>query len=138
MQYTIKKQIMALCCTGTLLFLLFGPSYVAADDGLVSCRYLKASGNEIQLQINVSSPPPATIIVIQNIPAGSVIKNSTPEIKKLNSKKGIAKWLFRKIKAGSFLIKMSLDQPLKPGQLTGQIQYKNPKTGMTIKMDIAP
>jgi hypothetical protein len=134
----IKKQLIALKCIVALLFLLFLPTHVTADKGIVTCRYLKASGNVIKLQINVSTPPPATIIVIQKIPAGSTIKKSTPEIKKLNNKKRIAKWLFRKIKPGSFIIEMVLDHPVQPEQLTGQIRYKNPETGMTITMEIAP
>ena len=126
----IKKQIIALSWIGAIVLLLFLPTYVAADIGLVSCNYLKASGNKIKLQINVSSPPPATI------PAGSTIKKSTPQVKKLNKTKGIAKWLFREIKPGTIMIEMTLDNPVQPGQLTGQIRYKNPETGMTIKMEI--
>ncbi|HIJ78016.1 MAG: hypothetical protein OEY01_01750 [Desulfobulbaceae bacterium] len=135
---SIKKQLMVSGCFITFLLALLAAAEVTANDDLVTCRYLKATGHDIQLQINVAAPPPATIIVIQNIPAGITIKNSSPKINKLNNSKGRAKWLLKAIKPGSVLVEMSLDTPIKAGQLSGEIRYKNPATGMTVTMEIAP
>lgn len=105
---------------------------------LVTCKYLKSSGNEIQLEVRVGSPPPASLIITQNIPAGIDILSSSPEINKFNKKQGEAKWLLKGISPGSLILSLNLSPPIGPGQISGELRYKNPIDGSMVQMPIRP
>ena len=120
-----------------LLALLFLPGSAFSKE-LVACRYLKSHGQNIQLEIQVHAPPPASLIVIQRIPAGITIEQTSPSLKKYNKQRGVAKWLFKGIKPGTFLVAMKLDKPIGAGAIRGEIRYMDPTTGAMVKMPILP
>ena len=127
---------------GTLsLLLLLGfillPTSAFAKDA-VACRYLQSQGQNIQLEVSVQSPPPASLIVIQRLPAGIAITEASPPTKKYNEKSGEAKWLFKSVKPGTFVIGMTLDKPIGAGTIRGEIRYMDPVTGEMIRMPVIP
>lgn len=107
-------------------------------EGLVSCRYLKASGKEIVLELDVKKPVPSMVIVMQKIPQGTTVINASPNFKKYNKASGEVKWLLTDIKPGRILIAMNLDKPASSGNVNGEIRYKDPITAATVLMAITP
>lgn len=122
-----------------VLFLLTMINPVAGQTAeLVMCRYLKASGNEITLELQIGSPPPASLIVTQNLPGDIEIVSSSPPIKKLSKNQGEAKWLLTGLSPGSVVLVLTLNAPVAPGQISGEIRYKNPSSGAMVQMPIRP
>lgn len=127
--------------SGYLLFiflLIFMTPLASQGAELVSCRYLESSGNKILLEMSIGTPPPASLIIIQNIPTGVDIISSSPQIKKFNKKQGEAKWLLKDVGAGNMTLTLTLSSPIGPGQISGEIRYKNPVNGSMIQMPIRP
>lgn len=126
----------------TSLFLLFLLTMLKPLPGeaaeLVRCRYLKASGTEITLELQIGSPPPASLIVIQNFPSDVEIVSSSPPIKKLSKNQGEAKWLLTGLSPGNVVLVLTLNAPVAPGQITGEIRYKNPISGSMVQLPIRP
>ncbi len=115
-------------CVGLLGCFAVMPSMARAE-GIVSCKYLKAEGRNIELQLEVTGPAPVTIIVLQYLPAGVKILNSKPAMKKYNHKKGVAKWLLKNVRPGKMRVRMKFDKALKPGKIKGELRYRVPGSG---------
>ena len=114
-----------------------GMDVVHADD-LITCRYLSSRGQNILLELNVGSPAPSMIIFIQKVPAETDIIKSSPKFKKYDKTRGQAKWLLTGVKPGRIKMAMTLSKPIKSGQLSGEIRYKNPLTGKMVTMSVMP
>ena len=99
---------------------------------LVMGRYLRSEGKEIQLELDVQPPTPASVIVVQYLPKGIGIMSSSPKPMKFNQKKGVAKWLLKGVEPGKRLVTMQLDRPLRSGEVSGEVRYKHPATGKMI------
>lgn len=111
---------------------------ISKASGLVDCKYIKSQGKEIKITVDIASPPPATVIIIQNLPTGVSISQSSPPVKKFNSKKGEAKWLLKGVKPGTMIMAMRLNQPVKSNEISGEVRYMDPTTGAMIKMPFRP
>ncbi len=121
-----------------LLSVLPPEASARTDRELVDCRYLKASGTEIALQISVGSPPPSTLIITQKVPAGSTIAAASPMYNKYNAQRGEAKWLLKGVNPGVFVLSIRLEQPVQSGEIGGEISYKNPASGQMVSMSVRP
>ena len=119
-----------------MLFILNVDSVWAKD--LISCRYVKASGQNVVLELNIENPVPAMVIVMQKIPKGTSVINATPNFKKYNRASGEIKWLLASLKPGHMLVTMNLSKSVHKGDVTGEIHYKSPTTGTTVRMAIVP
>lgn len=105
---------------------------------LVTCRYLAASGTRIEIELNVGAPPPATLIVMQNLPPDvSVVETSQP-VKKFSQRPGEAKWLLMGIRPGITLLGFTLNKAIRPGQISGEMLYNAPDSGVMVRMPFSP
>ena len=93
----------------------------------INAHYTSAQGTTVTLQLDITSPPPKTIIVIQNIPPESEIIRSTPPHK--SYKHGEIKWLIKKPAAGNLSIQLHLKNPVQPGSVSAMIRYLDAKNG---------
>lgn len=114
----------------TFPFLLLGLLFLSVPGQLkaaplVSAHYTQSAGQEIMIEISIHEPPPATLIVIQNLPAEVTITQSQPEIKSVNSNKGEAKWLFTGVKTGNLALRLALDRPIESKEISGEIRYRD-------------
>ena len=107
---------------------------MAGDAGVVTCKYLKAGGSVIELELQVAGTKPVTVIVHQYLPDGVKIVASKPPMKKYNQQKGQAKWLLKNIFPGRKIVRMELDKEVKPGEISGEIRYRAPESGAMKKM----
>ncbi|MDL1959606.1 MAG: hypothetical protein LWX01_08620 [Deltaproteobacteria bacterium] len=121
---------------GTLLLAIF-PMKVYAGD-LVSARYITSEGQKIVMELEIQSPAPNTVIVIQHLPKGTDIKQSHPPFDKYNPKHGEAKWLLKKVKPGTLRISMEIAGSVRSGEVKGEIRYKNPSTGTMSRIYVSP
>jgi hypothetical protein len=121
-----------------LLALLITLPVAAAWSGeqLISCRYLKAHGQDIRLELAIGSPSPATVIVTQHLPADIIIEQAQPAVNRFDQQRGEAKWLLSGIGSGRLSIEMRLSKPVRAGELRGQIHYKHPVTGAMVVENI--
>ncbi|MCD6389827.1 MAG: hypothetical protein J7L69_10490 [Desulfobulbaceae bacterium] len=108
----------------------------AVAEGLISCKYLKGSGSKIELQLDISSPPPPTIIILQYLPAGVEILKSRPKMKKYNKERGQARWLLKDVRPGSMTVMMELNKAVDKGTIKGELRYRNPESGSMETMEI--
>ena len=130
-----RTFLVFLLATG--FFLLQLSSNGMADE-LVSCRYQQATGKKISLRLDIGSPPPSMLILIQRVPKGITINKATPPVKKYNPRKGEAKWLLKGLQPGAMLFTMDLDGEVSADQISGEIRYKNPAGGKMKVMTIKP
>ncbi len=110
----------------------------ALAEDLVSCRYLQSAGSEIVLEVEVLAPPPPTLIVVQHLPPGTPIGKASPRYKRYDRASGEAKWLLKGIRAGRLIMSLQLEQPLAAGAISGEIRYKDPRTGGMVTMRMSP
>ncbi len=122
----------------TMLLMLLAPTSALAENDLVTCRYLQSSGNNIELEIGISSPPPTSLILVQMVPKGTHIMSSSPDFKKFNPQNGETKWHIKKVEPGSFVVAMQVDKPVPAGRMRGEIRYKDPRSGSMVKMPVMP
>ncbi|MDF1578577.1 MAG: hypothetical protein RQ753_08730 [Desulfurivibrionaceae bacterium] len=107
-----------------LLAALLAIPFPAGAGELVSGRYLQGTGKEIEIELEINSPPPL-LIVIQNLPRGAVVLGSDPELKTYDPAEGVAKWLLGKVKAGKMRIAFQLDRPVAKGALRGELRFRD-------------
>ena len=92
----------------------------------VSARYSQPRGTNISWHIKIPSPPPAAVIVIQSIPTGTVIKESSPAYSSYDPTTGTAKWLLTNVLPGQINMTMELDTPIrKKGEIHGKIIFQD-------------
>ena len=123
---------------GMLICSLISAAAARGQEKLVSCRYLKAQGQTIQLELSIGRPAPTTVIVIQNLPPGAAIVSASPPVKRFDAASGEAKWLLKGLTSGQRLLEMKLSTPIQARELRGQIRYKHPATGAMVAEHIAP
>lgn len=121
-----------------LFFSLYAAPTLLDARELVTCRYLTASGTTIQLEISVGTPPPATLIVIQQLPPGVNVVGSSPAVKKFSQKDGEAKWLIMGLRTGTTILAMTLDTPVSAGQLSGEMRYNDAVSGELMRLPFTP
>ena len=114
------------------------PMPLYAGEALISGQYLSSAGQDIQLRITVASPAPTTLIVIQNLPAGTVIETAAPAFHQYDAGKGEVKWLLTKVSPGSYLLSLHLSRPVASGGISGEIRYKEPASGRLTNLPVRP
>lgn len=121
-----------------LLLLVALPTHLCAGDVLVKGQYLSAAGQDIQLLITVGSPAPTTLIVIQNLPPGTVVDSASPAFNQYDAGKGEVKWLLTHVNPGRYTVNLHLQHPVASGHISGDIRYKDPGSGRMINLRVRP
>jgi hypothetical protein len=114
------RLLIAVVLTGFLL----DPSPAGAEK-LVSGRYLQGAGERIAIELEIGSPPPALVIVIQNLPQGVKVTDSKPKLKTYDPASGVAKWLLNKPNPGKMTVSFELDRPLAKGEVEGELRFRD-------------
>jgi len=134
----IHPRTQSLLLLTLLIFLLPPMPLLYAGEALVSGRYLNGAGQDIQLQITVASPAPSTLIVIQKLPAGTVIEAATPAFHQYDAGKGEGKWLLTQIRPGRHVLSLRLAHPAAAGAISGEIRYMDPSSGRLTNLSFRP
>lgn len=136
MRHLARRHPMFLAALAALLCWQVAAPSLAKEP--VSCRYLVANGNRIELEVTVSAPPPATLIITQSLPPDVSVVSTTPPVKKFSQRPGEAKWLIMGSGPGTTVIGMNLSKPVRANQIGGEMIYNDPATGAPVRMPIAP
>ena len=135
--YQKKFGRLVLVLLAMLSFFLLPGGVVLAGE-LVSCRYQQAEGKNVSLTLEIGSPPPAMLILVQWIPKGISIIRATPPVKKYDPRTGEAKWLLKQFSPGPMLFSVDLDGEVSADRIHGEIRYKDPDNGKMQVMAIKP
>ena len=99
---------------------------LAADaENLVSGHYLKGEGQEIKIELKISSPAPPLVIVVQHLPKGVKVVAAEPELQKYMPNKVVAKWLLHKVAPGKMTVSLQLDRSVEKGEISGEIRCRD-------------
>ena len=112
------------------LLLVLLPGVGPALAANVSGRYLDGGTSDIRLQLTVGRPAPTAFIVIQKIPRGTELLSATPP--PASGAGPVVKWLFKRPRPGSFLVRMQFSGPLSVRQMEGTISYRHPGNGTPV------
>lgn len=118
---------MGFCRLGLVILIagiLICPSSAEAEN-LVSGHYLKGQGQEIKIELKISSPAPPLVIVSQHLPQGVKVVAASPELTKYKPSKGVAKWLLRKVAPGKMTLSLQLDRSVEKGEINGEIRCRD-------------
>jgi len=118
---------------GFLLFVL-----PAAANQLVEVYHHQDKEGKARLELNISEPVPASIIISLNLPPQFDVLDSTPPVKKHSKKDNEVKWLLKDLQPGRHVITYLLSSPLPPEQFECIVQYRDPRTGQMISQQINP
>ncbi len=131
---TVVSFFRIMLVLGTMLAHLY-PLPTAATE--IKAHYTRAEGKTITLNLAIASPPPNSIIVIQNLPPGSLLIRSTPPHKSYKKKPGKIKWLIKNPAAGNMNIQLQLKNPVPAGAVSAMVRYLDANTG-TFKTEVVP
>ena len=115
--------------------LLLSQTNASADELITATQPMQENGGVI-LQLAVSEPPPASIIVSLSLLPPVEILNASPAAKKYNAEKNKAKWLLKDLKPGSYAIHYQLSMPVSPAQVDCAVQYRDPRNGEMISKKV--
>lgn len=122
-----------------LLFVVWAVAPVTAGSSdTVSGNYTSSAGRDILVQIEVGTPAPSTVIIIQSLPPGTEIEQSSPELTMYNPERGEAKWLLENVGPGRHSLSLRLKEPVASGAVAGEIRFRDPATGAMVKKGIRP
>lgn len=119
------------CLLAGIFFILFFFLSISSLDarGGVNGKYLHSRGQEIVLELSIGTPAPASLILKQQLPAGTRIIHADPPVKKYTPKNGKARWLFTDLKPGIMIIRLQLAESLHGKPPAAEIRCKDPETG---------
>ncbi len=135
-----KRLSMALLLhLGMSTLILLSTLFVSAtawSQELITANYETKDGRNILLTINISPHGPNNIIVIQKLPPGVDLIETSPMYRKFNAKKREVKWLLKGARPGRFTIKMTISNRITLEKLRGEIRYRDPEKGTIISYPI--
>jgi hypothetical protein len=120
-----------------LLAFLLSPLTAAAANQLVEVYHHQDMEGKARLELNISEPVPASIIISLNLPPQFAILEAAPPVKKHSKKDNEVKWLLKDLQPGRHQITYRLSSPLPPEQFECIVQYRDPRTGEMVSRKIS-
>lgn len=134
---TGRKNLSAFLACFILVFAALFPSVNQAAPASLTARYRQAEGTGLTVEINIGSPPPSSLILVQRLPPGIRLLSASPAANNVNTEKGEVKWLLHSIPPGSLLVEMTLDRAVAADEISAEIRYKPPEGGEMITQPVA-
>jgi len=134
----MKKMLAAIYPFSFLLaviLLFITQTGVASAESVTATHVIQGEGN-VMLQLAVSDPPPASIIISLHLTPPVEILHANPPFTKYDSQKNEAKWLLKDVKAGTHEISYRLSPPFSSDQVDCDIRYRDPRTGAMITQKV--
>ena len=130
------ETILFLFAVWCMMYLMFAAPVQAIEP--VSGQYRSSFDTAVQLDLQVGYPPPASIIIEQYFPVGLQIISAEPALHKFSDTRGVAKWLLKGVKPGSYTISLQFDRPVQSSIFHAIIRYRNPQRGSFVEYRITP
>jgi len=112
-----------------LVPVFFFSTVLSAHAAVVSARVYQENGTTTFIEIKLSKPAPATLIVEMRMPQGSRIIETSPKFSKQNKKNHSVKWLVKNVKTGASTIKIVTQADLDLGSSHVLIRYRDSDDG---------
>lgn len=120
---TKKLHLSLLVGAFLVLSMFMAPSMIEAASS-ITARYSQSSGSQLMVEINIGTPPPASVILIQRFPSGTRMLNSKPKASNYNANKSRAKWLLRNLSPGKSTVRVTLDREVQADEVSAEIRFK--------------
>lgn len=102
----------------------------------IAGRY-KLKGTEIVHTITIPQQRPAAVIVVQYLPPGTEILQTTPQHSSYDGATGTLKWLFIDAQPGPLQLRISLSRPVASHDIRAEVLFKD-QSGTSSTYTIAP
>ena len=102
----------------------------------IAGRY-KLKGAEIVHTITIPAQRPAAVIVVQYLPPGTEILQTTPQYSSYDGATGTLKWLFIDAQPGPLQLRVTLARPVDSRDIHAEVLFKD-QTGASSTYTIAP
>lgn len=119
-----------------MLFLLHTASVAAAPPA--SARYQSVSGKTVVFVVEIGSPAPSSVIIQHMHPARRTLVGSSPRADKVNSARGVCKWLIKNSRSGIYPFRMTFDAPVSGKDIRLTLRYRNPSTKTFEEVSVRP
>jgi len=120
-----------------LFFMIFFTWTTLHAGSHVSGKFSSASGTNIVLNLTIRSPAPSALIVEKYFSNGNKVISTSPNARKIDTKSGSVKWLFKKANNGDYVLSTGLSSALK-GTVYAIVRYREPNGGKMIEFRINP
>ncbi|HEJ83256.1 MAG TPA: hypothetical protein ENO25_01690 [Desulfobacteraceae bacterium] len=95
----------------------------------ISAGYVQARGTQLAIEITTGSNPPASAILVQQLPPGVRILASQPGFSNYDARRNQAKWLLRQLSPGKSTVTMTLDRAVSANEISAEIRFKPQQGG---------
>jgi len=102
----------------------------------VHSKYVHGSGNAVTLQVSVPRPAPTALLFTQKVQGGQRLVSARPAPVGGKLSGSTLKWLFKRPRPGALSIHMQFAKPVRPGQLQGFLNYRDPATGSRVHLQV--
>jgi hypothetical protein len=121
-----KLAVITALLISTAFLIYFSHPADTPEQQVISARYSQPRGTDIRWHILIPDPPPAVVMMIQRIPPGTTVLNSSPTYHSYDRETGTVKWLLSNVKPGKISMKMELDTPIrKKGEIGGEFIFED-------------
>lgn len=123
---TLKNVTLSIVITlASVIFLLSSVLISRAEP--VTARLYQSGGTVTFIELSLTPPAPATLIVEMKLPSGVEIVKSVPPVSKQT--KNTIKWLLKNIKDSSYTVQLETGAKLDLGASQVKIRYRNRDSG---------
>ncbi len=118
----------------TVVLLAACLAFAAAEP--INARFSKCSGRTIQVELNVTTAVPGSVILTLTLPRGTRLTAAEPPHNKYNKGKNQAKWLLMGLSPGRHHINIQVSNNIDESGIKAQIRYINSATGRLSVIDV--
>ncbi len=130
-----KRILQCILCVVSVVF-WYG---IGIAQHIVEAKYNEPRGLVISWQVDIPSPAPSAVIVLQYIPVGTKVVAASPPLQSHDIQSGLVKWLLAKTSPGSITMSMTLDKPIqKKGEIHGKIIFQEQRERASESIFMAP
>lgn len=129
---TSRRRVYTTFC-GFLFILVFLLTTNGYADG-VTARLFQDQPNTAIVEISLSRPAPANLIVEVFLPRGLTVTAGQPKPAKIERKKGSVRWLLKDTGPGTVHLRLVANRSVRLSECTALVRYRQPGSGTLIEI----
>jgi len=129
---TSRREPYTIFCSA--LFALVCLLATAGQAAAVSAHLFQDQPNTAVVEISLSRPAPANLIVEVFLPRGLTVTAGQPKPAKIDQKKGSVRWLLKDPGPGTVQLRLVADRAVPLPDCTALIRYRQPGSGTLIEI----
>jgi len=104
----------------------------------VTGAYRDTGAVTVNFDVNISSPPPSSLIIQHYHPANAKVKVTSPAAGKTDNSKGYVKWFVKNPQPGKFGYSITFSKPQPRDNYKLVIRFKDPLNGIFQEIKVYP